>query len=89
MEKVQADSAVKDNFLKGRLERGGAATKNADGHKHKLIAVELAPPVDVNDQKLLDAAHILKQSHVDVVTFPDSPSGKNQSGFHTHGGESA
>ena len=61
VEKVQADSAVKDNFLKGRLERGGAATKNADGHKHKLIAVELAPPVDVNDQKLLDAAHILKQ----------------------------
>lgn len=78
VEKVQADSAVKDNFLKGRLERGGAATKNADGHKHKLIAVELAPPVDVNDQKLLDAAHILKQSHVDVVTFPDSPSGRTR-----------
>lgn len=78
VEKEQADSAVKDNFLKGRLERGGAVTKNADGHKHKLIAVELAPPVDVNDQKLLDAAHILKQSHVDVVTFPDSPSGRTR-----------
>lgn len=76
VEKKQSDNVPKDNFLKGRLERGGADMKNAGGHK--LIAVELAPPVDVNDQKLLDAAHILKQSQVDVVTFPDSPSGRTR-----------
>ena len=76
VEKHQSDNAPKDNFLKGRLVRGGADAKNFGGHK--LIAVELAPPVDVNDQKLLDAAHILKQSHVDVVTFPDSPSGRTR-----------
>lgn len=76
VEKQQSDNAPKDNFLKGRLARGGADVKNFGGHK--LIAVELAPPVDVNDQKLLDAAHILKQSHVDVVTFPDSPSGRTR-----------
>lgn len=76
VEKQQSDNAPKDNFLKGRLARGGADAKNFGGHK--LIAVELAPPVDVNDQKLLDAAHILKQSHVDVVTFPDSPSGRTR-----------
>ena len=76
VEKKQSDNAPKDNFLKGRLERGGADMKNAGGRK--LIAVELAPPVDVNDQKLLDAAHILKQSQVDVVTFPDSPSGRTR-----------
>ena len=76
VEKQQFDNAPKDNFLKGRLKSGEAAVKNAGGHK--LIAVELAPPVDVNDQKLLDAAHILKQSHVDVVTFPDSPSGRTR-----------
>ena len=76
VEKQQSDDAPKDNFLKGRLVRGGADAKNFGGHK--LIAVELAPPVDVNDQKLLDAAHILKQSHVDVVTFPDSPSGRTR-----------
>lgn len=75
VEKKQSDNVPKDNFLKGRLERGGADMKNAG---HKLIAVELAPPVDVNDQKLLDAAHILKQSQVDVVTFPDSPSGRTR-----------
>ena len=76
VEKQQSDNAPKDNFLKGCLARGGADAKNFGGHK--LIAVELAPPVDVNDQKLLDAAHILKQSHVDVVTFPDSPSGRTR-----------
>lgn len=76
VEKQQSDNAPKDNFLKDRLARGGADAKNFGGHK--LIAVELAPPVDVNDQKLLDAAHILKQSHVDVVTFPDSPSGRTR-----------
>ena len=76
VERIQADSAVKDNFLKDRLEREDAAAEKPG--THKLIAVELAPPVDVNDQKLLDAAHILKRSHVDVVTFPDSPSGRTR-----------
>ncbi len=76
VEKQQSDSTSKDNFLKGRLD-GEAVTSENTG-AHKLIAVELAPPVDDNDQKLLDAAHILKQSHVDVVTFPDSPSGRTR-----------
>ena len=44
----------------------------------KLIAVELAPPVDSDDEKLMDAAHILQKSGVDVLTFPDSPSGRTR-----------
>jgi homocysteine S-methyltransferase len=44
----------------------------------KLIAVELAPPIDSNDEKLMDSAHILMNSGVDVVTFPDSPSGRTR-----------
>lgn len=44
----------------------------------KLIAVELAPPVDSDDQKLMEAAHILQKSGVDVLTFPDSPSGRTR-----------
>lgn len=76
VEKQQSGSTSKDNFLKGRLDGEAVASENTGAHK--LIAVELAPPVDDNDQKLLDAAHILKQSHVDVVTFPDSPSGRTR-----------
>lgn len=59
----------KDNFITS----GRAADPKA-----KLIAVELAPPFDDNDEKLLDAAHILKREKVDVVTFPDSPSGRTR-----------
>lgn len=44
----------------------------------KLIAVELAPPADTDDDKLMDAAFLLKNSGVDVLTFPDSPSGRTR-----------
>ncbi|MDE7207667.1 MAG: homocysteine S-methyltransferase family protein, partial [Lachnospiraceae bacterium] len=44
----------------------------------KLIAVELAPPANANDEKLLDAAHFLADLGVDVLTFPDSPSGRTR-----------
>ncbi len=44
----------------------------------KLIAVELSPPPMAQDEKLMDAAHLLKKYDVDVVTFPDSPSGRTR-----------
>ena len=51
--------------------------KEAEGRK-KLIAVELAPPMGIDDEKLMDAAHLLQRSGVDVLTFPDSPSGRTR-----------
>lgn len=44
----------------------------------KLIAVELAPPLNGEDDQLLAAAFQLKESIVDVITFPDSPSGRTR-----------
>lgn len=44
----------------------------------KLIAVELAPPLGSDDAKLMEAAHLLEVAGVDVVTFPDSPSGRTR-----------
>lgn len=54
--------------------------RNADGtiKDKKLIAVELAPPFGTDDKKLLEAAHMLKGLGVDVLTFPDSPSGRTR-----------
>ncbi len=46
--------------------------------KGPLIAVELAPPFDTNDTKVMEAAHMLKTMGVDVLTFPDSPSGRTR-----------
>ncbi len=76
VERIHAASLEKDNFLNERMEHCSSNARKTGAHK--LIAVELAPPVDDNDQKLLDAAHTLKQAHVDVVTFPDSPSGRTR-----------
>ncbi len=44
----------------------------------KLIAVELSPPPGANDEKVMEAAFRLKKQKVDVVTFPDSPSGRTR-----------
>lgn len=54
--------------------------RNSDGtiKDKKLIAVELAPPFGADDKKLLEAAHSLKGLGVDVLTFPDSPSGRTR-----------
>ena len=53
---------------------------DTDGNikKKKFIAVELAPPFDANDGKLLESAHALTGTEVDVLTFPDSPSGRTR-----------
>ncbi|MBQ8592386.1 MAG: bifunctional homocysteine S-methyltransferase/methylenetetrahydrofolate reductase [Lachnospiraceae bacterium] len=50
----------------------------ADKEGKKFIAVELAPPLGSDDEKLMDAAHLLLKSGVDVLTFPDSPSGRTR-----------
>lgn len=42
----------------------------------KVITVELDPPYDANAQKIMDSAHLLKASGVDMITFADSPMGK-------------
>lgn len=55
-----------------------AEAVNKSQNSRKLIAVELAPPINANDEKILEAAHMLQQMHVDVVTFPDSPSGRTR-----------
>lgn len=44
----------------------------------KLIAVELSPPPNAEDEKIMEAAHLLEHFQVDCVTLPDSPSGRTR-----------
>lgn len=44
----------------------------------KILAVELSPPPDIHTDSIMDAAHLLKQRGVDIITFPDSPSGRTR-----------
>lgn len=60
------------------LHKGFLYNEDGTVKSHKLIAVELAPPFNADDKKLLSAAYELKDSGVDVLTFPDSPSGRTR-----------
>lgn len=44
----------------------------------KIIAVELAPPFNADISRLMDAAADYKRIGVDMITFPDSPSGRTR-----------
>ena len=47
--------------------------------KHKkVIAVELDPPYDANDQKIIAAAQRLKEIGADLITIADSPQGRSR-----------
>ena len=79
----------KVSFVQPTQITAAVAAKKENREKHdgaffagkagkKLIAVELAPPLGSDDEKLMDAAHLLRKSGVDVLTFPDSPSGRTR-----------
>ena len=71
------DKAEPEKKQVGTEDHSFYHNKEAEGGK-KLIAVELAPPAGIDDEKLMDAAHLLQRSGVDVLTFPDSPSGRTR-----------
>ncbi len=76
-QRIGKDATVKAETAE-RKNHAFYAEENIGKPGKKLIAVELAPPVGSDDRKLMDAAHFLKQSGVDVLTFPDSPSGRTR-----------
>lgn len=62
------DKRVKDQrtFIE-RLESG-----------KKVIAVELDPPYDSNDEKIMNCVEALKNTSADIVTIADSPMGRSR-----------
>ena len=73
------DTETDNGEQTGHVQRHGFLyDENGERKQKKLIAVELAPPFDADDEKLLESAHLLKNAGVDVLTFPDSPSGRTR-----------
>lgn len=66
------------NPIKQEPQQGFIYDEKGNLKNKKLIAVELAPPLNANDEKIMEAANLLIQENVDVVTFPDSPSGRTR-----------
>ncbi|MBR6770247.1 MAG: bifunctional homocysteine S-methyltransferase/methylenetetrahydrofolate reductase [Lachnospiraceae bacterium] len=67
MRAVPKGVRLKDSSFWGKKEKG-----------RKLIAVELSPPPGIDDEKVMEAAFRLQSMEVDVLTFPDSPSGRTR-----------
>lgn len=79
LEKIIPDMETESGDSKEHIQRRGFLyDENGNRKQKKLIAVELAPPFDADDEKLLESAHLLKNAGVDVLTFPDSPSGRTR-----------
>ncbi|NLL78397.1 MAG: bifunctional homocysteine S-methyltransferase/methylenetetrahydrofolate reductase [Clostridiales bacterium] len=66
---------VKNSAFYAAGQAGCGMGNRTDG---KLLAVEIAPPFHADDEKIMDASHYLKAHGADVVTFPDSPSGRTR-----------
>ncbi|MBO5209365.1 MAG: bifunctional homocysteine S-methyltransferase/methylenetetrahydrofolate reductase [Lachnospiraceae bacterium] len=75
---IQPEKAIAENVAKEETILKKNSSFFAGKEEKKLIAVELAPPLGSDDEKLMDAAHLLQKSGVDVLTFPDSPSGRTR-----------
>lgn len=71
-------------FLAERSDQSRAKEGSAVNHIRdaclagKVIAVELDPPYDADDSKLLRAAFRLKELGADVLTIADSPQGRSR-----------
>ncbi len=76
--KSKAEAAQIETACEKPKKMGFFYDENGNLKEKKLIAVELAPPANADDEKLLEAAHMLQKSGVDVLTFPDSPSGRTR-----------
>lgn len=72
------DAAQVEQREQKSIEDGSFFLRDGKEKPGKLYAVELAPPLNANDEVLMDAAHLLRRAGVDVVTFPDSPSGRTR-----------
>lgn len=73
--KTHTDDEIEPKHTK---RKGFLYDGNGEIKKKKFIAVELAPPFNADDEKLLESAHALVGMGVDVLTFPDSPSGRTR-----------
>lgn len=61
------NNPIKDNDFDVLLKSG-----------KKVIAVELDPPYDADIDKVMECAHLLKNSGADLITFADSPMGRSR-----------
>ncbi|WP_313129382.1 bifunctional homocysteine S-methyltransferase/methylenetetrahydrofolate reductase [Anaerocolumna sp.] len=79
---LKGEASIEKNSDEGKNSTGKVTGKN---HLYelfktgkKVVAVELDPPFDAKDEKILECAEKLKNSSVDAITLADSPMGRSR-----------
>lgn len=76
---VKGTVQIKDTVeVKDKLKTKKTSFFDNKLNGEKILAVELSPPPDIQTDSIMDAANSLKQRGVDIITFPDSPSGRTR-----------
>ncbi|WP_310602604.1 bifunctional homocysteine S-methyltransferase/methylenetetrahydrofolate reductase [Anaerosporobacter sp.] len=63
--------------LNKRIQKQNTFIERLESGK-KVIAVELDPPYDNNDEKIMSCVEALKKTSADIVTIADSPMGRSR-----------
>lgn len=63
--------------LEERIKRQSTFIERLESGK-KVIAVELDPPYDNNDEKIMNSVNALKNTSADIITIADSPMGRSR-----------
>lgn len=66
-----------DKELHNRIKKQNTFLKRLESGK-KVIAIELDPPYDNNDEKLMNSVNALKNTSADIITIADSPMGRSR-----------
>lgn len=66
-----------DKDLEKRINTQNTFLERLESGK-KVIAIELDPPYDNNDEKLMNSVEALKNTSADIITIADSPMGRSR-----------
>lgn len=69
--------SVYEKDLEKRIKKQSTFFERLEAGK-KVIAVELDPPYDNNDEKIMNSVNALKNTSADIITIADSPMGRSR-----------
>ena len=75
--KTKKARSIFEENLENRIKDQRTFIERLESGK-KVIAVELDPPYDSNDEKIMNCVEALKNTSADIITIADSPMGRSR-----------
>lgn len=76
-DKTNKSKSIFEQNLEKRINDQRTFIERLESGK-KVIAVELDPPYDSNDEKIMNCVEALKNTSADIITIADSPMGRSR-----------